>query len=67
MQDFFNNISRYPRFLITVTLGIFFFLFDRIKPLFNRPVTAIALFGLIVATFTFLTFTLRAMLGLSSV
>lgn len=67
MQDFFNNISRYPRFLITVTLGIFFFLFDRLKPLLSRPATAIALVGLLVATFTFVMFTLRAMLGLSSV
>ncbi|MGE5659945.1 MAG: DUF751 family protein [Actinomycetota bacterium] len=67
MQDFFNNISRYPRFLITVTLGIFFFLFDRLKPLLQRPVTAIALVGLLVATFAFVTLTLRAMLGLSTV
>lgn len=67
MQDFFNNISRYPRFLITVTLGIFFFLFDRLKPLLQQPVTAIALVGLLVATFAFVTLTLRAMLGLSTV
>lgn len=67
MQDFINNISRYPRFLITVCLGIFFFLFERLKPLLDRPATAIALVTLIVATFVFLTFTLRAMLGLSPV
>lgn len=67
MQDFINNISRYPRFLITVCLGIFFFLFDQLKPLLDRPATAIALVTLIVATFVFLTFTLRAMLGLSPV
>lgn len=67
MQDFINNVSRYPRFLITVCLGIFFFLFERLKPLLDRPTTAIALISSIVATFVFLTFTLRAMLGLSSV
>jgi hypothetical protein len=45
MQDFFQNVSRYPRYFITFTLGIFFFLFERLKPLLNRPVTAIALVG----------------------
>ncbi|MBE9122648.1 MULTISPECIES: DUF751 family protein [Microcoleaceae] len=67
MQDFINNVSRYPRFLITVCLGIFFFLFERLKPLLDRPATAIVLVTSIVATFVFLTFTLRAMLGLSPV
>lgn len=67
MQDFFNNVSRYPRYFITITLGIFFFLFERIKPLFGRPLTAIALVGLIIATLIFVSLTLRAMLGLSSV
>lgn len=67
MQEFINNISRFPRFFITVTLGIFFFLFEKLKPLLDRPVTAIALVSSIVATFVFLVFTLRAMLGLSPV
>jgi hypothetical protein len=65
MQDFFDNASRFPRFLITVTLGIFFFLFDQLKPLLDRPATAIALVTFIIAAFVFVTFTLRAMLGLS--
>jgi hypothetical protein len=34
-------------------------------PLFQRPTTAVALVGAVVAGFLFLTFTLRAMLGLS--
>ena len=67
MQEFFNNISRYPRFFITFTLGIFFFLFERLRPLLNRPITAMALIGIFIAGFAFVTFTLRAMLGLSSV
>lgn len=65
MQDFFNNVSRYPRYFITITLGIFFFLFDKLKPLLNKPVTAIALIGLIIGTFAFLTLTLQAMLGIN--
>ncbi|NEO57875.1 MAG: DUF751 family protein [Okeania sp. SIO3B5] len=65
MQDFFNNVSRYPRYFITITLGIFFFLFDKLKPLLNKPVTAIALIGLIIGTFVFLFLTLQAMLGIN--
>jgi Protein of unknown function (DUF751) len=67
MQEFFNNVSRYPRYFITFTLGIFFFLFERLRPLLSRPITAIALIGIFISGFLFITFTLRAMLGLSSV
>lgn len=67
MQDFWENVSRYPRFFITFTLGIFYFLFERLKPLFERPLTAIALTGILIAGFLFIAFTLRAMLGLSPV
>ncbi|MDJ1176096.1 DUF751 family protein [Roseofilum capinflatum] len=67
MGDFFQNVSRYPRYLITFTLGIFFFLFKSVQPLFKNPVTAIATLGLLVSGFVFLTLTLRAMLGLSPV
>ncbi|MGK7922943.1 MAG: DUF751 family protein [Trichodesmium sp.] len=66
MQEFFNNVSRYPRYFITITLGIFFFLFDQLKPLLNKPITAIALIGLIIGTFAFLTLTLQAMLGINA-
>jgi len=65
MQEFFKNVSRYPRYLISFTLGIFFNAIEPLMPLIKRPTTAIALVGIIIATFIFLTFTLRAMLGLS--
>ncbi|MBP0028705.1 DUF751 family protein [Roseofilum reptotaenium CS-1145] len=67
MGDFFQNVSRYPRYLITFTLGIFFFLFKSVQPLFRTPVTAIATLGLLVSSLVFLTLTLRAMLGLAPV
>lgn len=67
MQEFFNNVSRYPRYLISVTLGIFFNAIEPLMPMLRRPITAIALVGIVIATFVFLTFTLRAMLGLSAV
>ncbi|MGF1460233.1 MAG: DUF751 family protein [Leptolyngbyaceae cyanobacterium] len=65
MQEFFKNVSRYPRFLISFTLGIFFNAIEPLMPLLRRPTTAIALVGIVISTFVFLTFTLRAMLGLS--
>lgn len=67
MQGFWENVTRYPRYFITFTLGIFFFLFDRLKPLLSSPVTAIALIGVLVGGLAFITFTLRAMLGLNPV
>jgi hypothetical protein len=63
-EDFWANISRYPRYLISLILGIFFFLWEKTTPLWKNPVTAIALLGLIIGGFAFLYFTLQAMLGL---
>jgi len=67
MGEFFKNVSRYPRYLISFSLGIFFALFERLKPLFDRPVTATALIGILVSVFFLLFFTLRAMLGYTTI
>jgi len=48
-------------------LGIFFALFEKIKPVLQNPLTVIALIGLLVGGFAFLYFTLEAMLGLNAV
>ena len=66
MQDFFENVARYPRYLISLILGIFFALFEKLKPLFNNRLTGIALVGMLVGIFAFLYFTLEAMLGLNA-
>ena len=63
MGDFFENVARYPRYLISLILGIFIAFFDSFKPLFKNPVTAIAVVGMLVGGMAFLVFTLRAMLG----
>ena len=67
MEGFFQNVSRYPRYLISLILGIFFFFGEKMKPLLNDPKTATAVVGLGVGGFFFLYFTLKAMLGLDSV
>ncbi|NEP59988.1 MAG: DUF751 family protein [Symploca sp. SIO2G7] len=66
-DSFFENVLRYPRYMISIVLGIFYSFFLWLKPLLDRPVTAIALILMVVAGFLFITFTLRAMLGFSSV
>ncbi|MGL4881459.1 MAG: DUF751 family protein, partial [Waterburya sp.] len=52
MQDFFQNVSRYPRYLISLIAGIFWFFFAQLKPFLKNPVTAIALVGFLVGSFT---------------
>ncbi|WP_026072494.1 DUF751 family protein [Nodosilinea nodulosa] len=64
MKEFFTNVSRYPRYFISFTLGILYSVVQPLTPLVQRPTTAVALVGAVVAGFLFLTFTLRAMLGL---
>jgi hypothetical protein len=67
MKDFLENISRYPRFLLGLVLGVFLSFFAQFSPLFKNPLTAIAAIGILVGGFAFLFFTLRAMLGLTPV
>lgn len=67
MEEFFNNVSRYPRYMITFTLGILLTAISPLLPLFKRPSTAIATVAMLIAFFVFLSFTLRAMLGLNAV
>ena len=66
MQDFWQNVLRYPRYLITFSLGVLFTFVQPLIPLLKRPTTAIALIGATIGGFAFLTFTLRAMLGLDA-
>ncbi len=66
-DGFWDNISRYPRYFVTIILGVFLNAITPLVPLFKRPVTAIALVSLSIGLFAFVTFTLRAMLGLSPI
>ena len=61
MGEFFTNVSRYPKYLITIVLGVFT---SAISPLLKRsrnPVTAIALVGALISGVCTLAFLLRAM------
>lgn len=63
MQGFWTNVSRYPRFFITMTLGILINAAAPLVPLFKRPSTAIALSAVLISALAFVGLTLRAMLG----
>ncbi|MHC5934742.1 DUF751 domain-containing protein [Nostoc sp.] len=65
-DGFWDNVFRYPRYLISIVLGLFLNTFAPLVPLLKRPVTLIAILGLFVSSLVFLTLTLRAMLGLST-
>ena len=61
MGEFFTNVSRYPKYLITIVIGVFT---ATISPLLRRssnPVTAIALIGALISGLFTLAFLLRAM------
>ncbi|MBD2246221.1 MULTISPECIES: DUF751 family protein [Nostoc] len=66
-DGFWDNVFRYPRYLISIVLGLFLNTFAPLVPLLKRPVTLIAILGLFVSSLVFLTLTLRAMLGLSTI
>jgi hypothetical protein len=67
MKDLLENLARYPRYLISITLGILYSVAMRFKPLTQKPVTLVALIGLSLSGVMFLIFTLQAMLGLTPV
>ncbi len=67
MNDFANNLLRYPKFLALISLGVLSALLRPLYPFFRRPVTAIAAVVVLVGTLLALVFTLRAMLGLDPV
>ncbi|MFN6562254.1 MAG: DUF751 family protein [Nostoc sp. ChiSLP01] len=66
-DGFWDNVFRYPRYFITVLLGVFINTFGPLVPLLKRPITLIAVLGLFVSGLVFVTLTLRAMLGLSTI
>jgi len=63
MGDLWSTVSKYPRFLAGVMLGVILNGFSPLMPLLKRPVTAIAVTAMLIALMSFFVFTLKAMLG----
>ncbi|WP_017663673.1 DUF751 family protein [Baaleninema simplex] len=66
-DNFWENVSRYPRYLITFILGTFYAIYTWLKPLAKKPVMLVAIAGFLLSGLLFTILTLRAMLGLSAV
>ncbi|AFZ24539.1 Protein of unknown function (DUF751) [Cylindrospermum stagnale PCC 7417] len=66
-DGFWDNVFRYPRYFITTLLGILLNTFEPLLPFLKRPVTLVAVLGLLAGGLFFVTLTLRAMLGLSTI
>ncbi len=63
MKDFLINVTRYPRYLIALGLGV---LNSVLEPLLRRssnPVTAVALVGALISGLLSLGLVLRAMVN----
>ena len=61
MGEFFSNVSRYPKYLITIVLDVFT---AAISPLIKRgsnPITAVALVGALLSGLMTIFFLLKAM------
>jgi hypothetical protein len=65
MKEFFENVLRYPRYMIALILGIFFSVFQWVRPFIRNRTAAIAAVGFVASALLFVFFTLRAMLGLA--
>ena len=61
MRDFFINVTRYPRYLISFGLGILNSLVEPLAQRRNNPVTVTALIGALISGLTALVLVLRAM------
>ncbi|MBO1056566.1 MAG: DUF751 family protein [Dolichospermum sp. JUN01] len=66
-DGFWDNVFRYPRYLISIVLGIFLNTLEPLFPFLKRPVTLIAILGLFAGGLFFVTLTVRAMLGLNPI
>jgi hypothetical protein len=66
-DGFWDNISRYSRYFITISLGVLLNSFAPLLPLLKNPLTLAAVVGFLIGGMFFLTLTLRAMFGLSTI
>ena len=63
MNDFWNNISRYPRFFISSVTGLILVILTPFKNLFKIPKLRVFLIVFLIVFFTSLYLILKAMVG----
>ncbi|MDP6834279.1 MAG: DUF751 family protein [Prochlorococcaceae cyanobacterium ETNP1_MAG_9] len=62
MGEFFANVLRYPKYLITIVLGVFAASLDPLVRRSSNPITAVSLIGALISGLLTLTFILKAMI-----
>ena len=63
MREFFLNVTRYPRYLVTFTLGVMNSVVEPLAQRRSNPVTAVAMIGSLISGFISLSLVLRAMVN----
>ena len=63
MREFFLNVTRYPRYLVTFTLGVMNSVTEPLAQRRSNPVTAVAMIGALISGFISLSLVLRAMVN----
>jgi hypothetical protein len=63
MREFFLNVTRYPRYLVALGLGVADSVFAPLAARASNPVTAVALIGAAVSGALSLVLILRAMVN----
>jgi hypothetical protein len=63
MREFFLNVTRYPRYLIALGLGVANSVLEPLAARASNPVTAVALIGAAVSAVLTLGLILRAMVS----
>ena len=61
MGEFFANVMRYPKYLITIILGVFAASLEPLVRRSSNPITAISIIGAFISGFLTLAFIVRAM------
>ena len=61
MGEFFSNVLRYPKYLITIVLGVFASFLDPLVKRSKNPITAVSLIGALISGGVTLALVLRAM------
>ena len=64
MNDFWNNISRYPRFFISSVIGLALIIITPFRNLFKIPKLRIFVIFFVIGLIGFLYFVLKSMVGL---
>lgn len=66
MTDFWENVFRFPRFFISSVIGLLLTILGPFLNLLNRPRTTIIFVIISILSLSFLTLTLKLMLGIET-